>query len=113
MYEKNYIPLLVSNGLCTTKARRNTFSELQILTGKQRTYSRETSFDLTATNGIGANGEMPDNDRSMIMSSKVRGNAQETNNNSKLLKMRGSPGIDIFLKFGLLLSVVALYNPTE
>ena len=81
------------------------FSELQILAGKQRTYSRETSFDtvaersstsMLAHNGtltsVVANGDLPDNDRSLFMSKCRAGNSVEKETNNNMLKRRGSPG---------------------
>jgi hypothetical protein len=69
--------------------------ELQILAGKQRTYSRETSFDTVAERSMSANvtanGDLPDNDRSLLMS-KRRGNSVEIETNNNMLKRRGSPG---------------------
>ena len=82
-------------------------TELQILAGKQRTYSRETSFDTVAerssTSMVGhngtltsvlANGNLPDNDRSLFMS-KCRGNSVEKETNNNMLKRRGSPGTNL------------------
>lgn len=73
---------------------RDLRAELQILAGKQRTYSRETSFDTVAERSMSANvtanGDLPDNDRSLLMS-KRRGNSVEIETNNNMLKRRGSP----------------------
>jgi len=97
---------------------RDLRAELQILAGKQRSYSRETryiikdkcsffryhpdysqlfifqSFDTTIDRPKLSNGNLPDNDRSLLMM-KANGasvGGKEANNNLHLLNRKGSPG---------------------
>lgn len=71
---------------------RDLRAELQILAGKQRSYSRETSFDTVAErSAVSANGEIPDNDRSLLMSKCLGNAAVEKEANNNMLKRRGSP----------------------